>query len=543
MAACEDSTPAPPAWAASSDSGVIAAGAAEAVSSGAVVLEEGGNAADAAVTTILALTVTDHGYCSIGGEVPLLFYEQKTGLVTALSGQGGAPLSLEAIAWYLEHGIPVVDDIRMAPVPAVIDLCVTTLQMFGTISLERAIEPSRELLTASREPWSANLGRTFERLVAAERHASGTREEKLQAASDFFYARSGCSDDIGHELAEDYRRLGGFLGLADLAAHTTKVETPVSATYRGFRVYKCGPWTQGPMLLQALRLLEGLDVRGLGYMTADYIHVVIEVIKLAMADRDTYYGDPDFVDVPLDRLLSDAYTAMRRRLVDPKRASQEVRPGDVYGMNPTMAGGVIRPAPPGTTTCVVADRFGNVVSATPSANVDRASDGGQTGVTYGNRLTSFNTAPGHPNRIEPGKRPRITLTPTLVLNDSAAIAAISVAGGDMQDQISLAMLLGWIDFGVTPERAVTTPRFVTSHHQYSFDPAPDRASTYRDAGAVRVSYAIPESVRSELAARGHTVHALKRPIGAPVMLCIDPKSGAMMAAGDPAAGRNAVGVS
>ena len=182
-------------------------------------------------------------------------------------------------------------------------------------------------------------------------------------------------------------------------------------------------------------MLEGFDLKAMGQFSADYIHVVAEAIKLAMADRDAHYGDPEFTDVPLQALLSDAYTEIRRPLIDMQKASLDARPGDPHGMQPLKGPGVFRPGVGGTTTCVVADRWGNVVSATPSANVPQEPrDGGRAGVTFGNRLRSLNTTPGHPNCIEPGKRPRITLTPTLVLKDGKPIMAISVAGGDLQVQ-------------------------------------------------------------------------------------------------------------
>jgi len=218
----------------------------------------------------------------------------------------------------------------------------------------------------------------------------------------------------------------------------------------------------------------------MGRFSTDYIHVVAEAIKLAMADRDEYYGDPAFVDVPLETLLSDAYTEIRRPLISMQLASMEVRSGDPHGMKPLKGSGVFLPGVGGTTTCVVADRWGNVIAATPSANVPQEPrDGGRAGVTYGNRLRSLNTTPGHPNCIKPGKRPRITLTPTLVLKDDHPIMAISVAGGDLQDQVTLSLLLDVIEFDMRPEFAVTAPRFATDHHQDSFDPNPYRIATFK----------------------------------------------------------------
>jgi len=277
--------------------------------------------------------------------------------------------------------------------------------------------------------------------------------------------------------------------------------------------------------------------------SADYIHLVTESIKLAMADRDLYYGDPEFVDVPLPALLSDTYTEIRRLLIDPGRASQEARPGDPYGMKPLLDTGVFRPGIGGTTTCVVADRWGNVVSATPSANVPKEPrDGGKAGVTYSNRLRSLNTTPDHPNCIQPGKRPRITLTPTLVLKNGKPILAISVAGGDLQDQVTLNLLLDFIEFGLLPKNAVTAPRFATAHHQDSFDPNPDRVKTFKEAGSLTISENINKNTQKELKRRGHKLTMTAAPIGAPVMLYIDQDNGENYAAGDPESHRHAAGL-
>ena len=199
-----------------------------------------------------------------------------------------------------------------------------------------------------------------------------------------------------------------------------------------------------------------------------------------------------------------------------------------------------RPGVGGTTTCVIADREGMVISATPSANVYHQGGSGTTGVSYGNRLRSLNTTPGHPNCIEAGKRPRITLTPTLVLKDNKPVLAISVAGGDLQDQTALNLLLDYIEFGMSPAAAVVAPRFATNHHQDSFDPNPNREQTFKQAGSLTISEAVDQSVRDELAQRGHTITAKDGPIGTPVMLWIDGDT--YHAAGDPKARRHAAGL-
>ncbi len=528
-------------WKAESRTGVVAAGDAKSVAAGIEILEAGGNAADSAAATILALNVTDHGQCSIGGEVPLLIYDVEKQEVKSLSGQGRAPLSQDAIDWYMENGIPNYD-VKMAPVPSVVDLCTTTLIQYGTMTYEDIVAPTLALLDAGNAEWHPKLAITLRKMVEEERKTSGSRKEKVQAASNRFYGRNDICSDIADELEAFYIENDGFLRKNDLAAHFTPIEDPVTIEYQGYTVCKCGPWTQGPYLCQALRLLEGFDLKAMGQFSVEYVHVVTEALKLAMADRDEYYADPDFVDVPMDALLSDPYTEIRRPLIDMNNASLKAQPGDVENMKPLKAEGVFRPSIGGTTTCVVADRWGNVVAATPSANVYHAGGTGTTGVSYGNRLRSLNTTPGHPNCIEPGKRPRITLTPTLVLKDGAPILAISVAGGDLQDQVTMNLLLNFVEFGMQPEAAVTAPRFATAHHQDSFDPNPFREQAFKEAGSLTINDSISPETQKELVKRGHKVHAQSNPIGVPVMLSIDQDSGKFYAAGDPAAGRHAAGL-
>lgn len=528
-------------WKAVSKTGVVAAGGAKAVAAGIEILDAGGNAADAAAATIFALNVTDHGACSIGGEVPLLIYDAAKQEVKSLSGQGRAPLSQAAIDWYMENGIPNYD-IKMAPVPSVVDLCTTTLKLYGTMTFAEIVAPTLVLLDAGKVDWHSDLAVTLRQMVEEEQKTSGSREQKVQAASDRFYGRNGANSDIADELETFYIENGGFLRRNDLAAHITLIENPITVDYRGYTVCKCGTWTQGPYLCQALRLLEGFDLKSIGHLSADYVHVVTEALKLAMADRDAYYADPEFVDVPMSALLSDDYTEIRRTLIDMKIASNEARPGDVENMKPIKENGLFRPGVGGTTTCVIADRWGNVVAATPSANVYHAGGTGTIGVSYGNRLRSLNTTPGHPNCIKPGKRPRITLTPTLILKDGKPILAISVAGGDLQDQATMNLLLNFVESDMKPEQAVTAPRFATAHHEDSFDPNPNREQTFKGPGSLTINDSVSKNVREELARRGHQVKVHGGAIAAPSMLYVDKDNGMFYAAGDPAAGRHAAGL-
>ncbi len=525
-------------WHASGKNGVVAAGHADSVAAGVSILDAGGRAADAAAATILALAVTDYGSFAIGGEVPVLVFDANTKQVKTLSGVGVAPLDPAAIEWFYKNGIPATGSMKAAPTPGAVDLVVTLLKLYGTISFEKAVAPTLALLDKGTAKWHPDLAVTLRKLVDAERNASGTREDKLTAARDRFY-----TGDVADELEAWYIATGAFLRKPDLAAQTTLVEDPVTIEYRGYTVCKCGPWTQGPVLCQNLRLLEGFDLHAMQHLSADYIHVLTEAMKLGYADRDEYYADPRFSSVPMTELLSDGYTNIRRPLIDLQHASMDRRPGDPLKMQPLRTDAV-----PGnetekipkqdTTTCVVADRWGNVIAATPSCNM-LTNTPGLSGVNTGNRVRSMNTAPGHPNHVEAGKRPRVTLTPTMVLKKGLPVIAISVAGGDVQDQTTLNVLLNHIEFGMSPQQAVTVPRFYMNHHQDSFNPNPDRNAAFVGRGELKVNQETPDAVRKNLSDRGHLLGIVDTPIAHPVMIVIDHQTGLMHAAGDPKANRHA----
>jgi gamma-glutamyltranspeptidase/glutathione hydrolase len=264
---------------------------------------------DAAAATILALSVTDHTQFCFGSEVPILVYDAKTGAVHAVSGMGHAP-ALATVEHFEKRGRIPTSGIESAAVPASLDAVLVLLDRWGTRSFEEAVAPTLKLLDEDSSGWRANLARTLRRLVEAEKGCGGDRSKKLRAVSDHFYR-----GPVAQEIEAWSKSAGGLLRAADLAAHETRVEAPVSVEYRGSTIYKCGPWTQGPWLLQALRLLEGFDLARMGHNSADAIHVTSEAIKLAMADRDVHYGDPRVVEVPLEKLLSKEYAELRRPLI------------------------------------------------------------------------------------------------------------------------------------------------------------------------------------------------------------------------------------
>jgi len=525
---------------ASGSQGVVVSGKPAATAAGIRILKQGGNAADAGAATLLALSVTYVGAFCVGGEIPILVYSADQKSVKLLEGQGEAPRDPKAIAWYMQHGIPD-GDVKAAAVPGTIGAIVTLLKLYGTKSFEEVVQPTLAILDAGGPSWyidtgsekrietgvnwQADMAVTFRKLVESEKAAKGTRQQKLEAVSDRFYR-----GDIAEALEAWYIEKGGFLRKADLAAHKTPVVDPLKTTYRGYTVYKAGPLTQGPYLSQTFRLLEGFDLKKMGLNSADYIHTVIEAEKLALADRDEYYGDPHFVKVPIAQLLSDQYTKMRRELIDPKKASLELRPGDPYNMKPTKPPTITGPWHGGTTVMCVTDKFGNVIAATPSGLSSTAGVAGRTGIIHGSRLSSLNTFAGTPNVIQPGKRPRITLSPTLLFHGNDPVMAISVAGGDQQDQAAIQVILNYVEFGMSPEEAFKTPRFSTAHFISSF--GQDRA----ELGSLSVPSTLPEQIQAELRARGHVVTVSRGGVGGVALIGIEPKTKQATAVG-PAAGK------
>ncbi len=517
------------AWNASGRRGAVAAGTRAASDAGLETLRAGGNAVDAAVACLLTLSVTDSNNFCFGGEVPILIYDAHRKVVEVIAGQGTAPRLATLEYFQSKGGIPS-SGLEPAAVPAALDACLTALDRSGTMTFAQVARPMQQALAAGKQPWHADLARTIQRLIEAERQSPNDRRRGLRLVADCFYR-----GPIAHEIDAWCREHGGLIRYADLATHTTRVEDPVSVDYRGHTVYKCGPWTQGPFMLQTLRLLEGFDLKSLGHNSPDYIHTTVEAMKLALADRDVYYADPLFADVPLDPLLSADYASVRRPLISPDRASLTLQPGDPGKNLPSLdrhtASAGTAAATRDTTTCLTADRWGNVVAATPSGWGGVVA--GPTGVWLGTRLQSFNTVKGSPNQIEPGKRPRITLTPTLVMKDGKPVLAISVAGGDLQDQVSIQLLLNALDFGMTPGQSVTAPRFSTAHHINSFRQTPPilgNLTLYKDVG--------PDTL-SALAARGHHLSPVQGPLGHPCVLAINPMTGTIRAAGDPQAHRHA----
>ena len=332
-----------------------------------------------------------------------------------------------------------------------------------------------------------------------------------------------------------------------MAKFRAEIDQPTRVSYRGYEVYKVGFWAQGPAMLEALNLLEGYDLKKLGHNKPDYIHTLTEAIKLAFADRDRWYGDPRFVKVPGAELLSKDYAEMRRALIDPQTASLEQRPGDPLNKKPLAQ--LISHAATGPTevpeaerahdtTCVnVIDAQGNVFSATPSGAWLPSFVAGDTGIPISSRMQSFLLVPNHPNELKPGKRPRITLSPTLVLKDGQPFAALSTPGGDNQDQALLQVLLNIIEFGMNPQEAVEAARFETQHFVSSF------ADHKFNPGSLSIEKRFGEQIIEDLKKRGHKleVNADFSPSSAPTIVIFDPRSRVIQAGADVRRGRYAIG--
>jgi gamma-glutamyltranspeptidase/glutathione hydrolase len=529
--------------------GVLASGHYLAARAGQLMFDRGGNAIDAAVASGFALNLLKPHLNGLGGEVPILIYTPKEGKVVSISGQGFTAKAA-TVDWFNENKIDIIpgDGFLPACVPAMFGSWAFALMRFGTLTLADVMGPAVDLAesgfpvypglhralagltTRFREEWPSSAevylpgdkvpavgelhknpdwAATLKKAAEVEtREKKRGREDAIQAAIDWWYKGEVAEKIVDFMQKTEIKDASGkkhkgLLTTDDFAAWKPKLEEPVTIDYHGLSVYKCGPWTQGPVFLQQLRLLEGYDLPKLGHNTASYIHTVIEASKLAFADREKYYGDPDFVDVPLKLLLSKDYAAERRDLIDPKKASLEMRPGrgpksepeDVKGKPETFRGDT-------THTCA-ADAKGNLLAATCSGGwIPSSPVAPGLGFPMGTRGQMFRLDPHEAGVIAPRKRPRTTLTPSLVLKDGKPYMVFGTPGGDQQDQWTLQFFLNYVDFGMNLQEAIDAPVFHSTHFPSSFYP--------RDAhaGEMVAEDRIAEATRKELEARGHKVKAV-----------------------------------
>jgi gamma-glutamyltranspeptidase/glutathione hydrolase len=533
------------------------------------VLRAGGNAFDAIVAGQAVLGVVQPNMNGMGSDAVLLVYDAKAKKVWSINAEGTAP-RLATIDWYKKNKdgkIPVNDSLLSGTVPGVVDAWYILLSRWGTKTFGELLTPAIEMAEKGmpvtrafnsaallkwpssaavyRPPdgnrWNDNevfknpdLARTFRRLVEAETSAGGNREAGLKAARDRFY-----KGDIAREIAKFSEENGGLFRYEDFASYTAKVEEPVSTTYRGYTVYKNASASQGPAELFALNILEGFDLKKMGHNSADYIHTSVEALKLAMADRDTYLGDMDFIKIPYGGLLSKEYAAARRKLIDPAKSSLDFRPGDVTPFMPSwptdtrprdvnMRGNADHEGD--TSYIATVDRERNMISFTPSLH---SAFGTKIviaglGFIFNCRGDYYSLVPGHANALEPGKRPRSTLQGTLVMKDGKPYLVTGSPGADDQIMRTMQTLLNMIDFGMNMQQAIEAARWSTR----SFPASPFPHTMY--PGDLALEGRIPDAVKTELEKRGHKV-TMRGPwsLNDSAGIVIDPVTGTVSAAADP----------
>ena len=559
------------------------------------MLLKGGNAFDAGVAALLAGGVVEQDLYSLGGEGLVLVYPVSEKKVTSIVGQGWAPHAVD-VDWYLSrHKTLKGEGLDPAVVPGAIHAALTILDRWGTMSFEevaapairyaehgfpmrsstaRAIErelPFFEHWPANRQYWLKADGslykagetirfpstaRTLHRMVDAERAAKTRgRSAGIAAARDRFY-----KGDIAHDMVAFLQQHDAPFDASDFAEYYARIEEPAKTTYRGYTIYKHGFGSQGPMLLQTLNILEQFDLKEMGYGSADYLHTIVEAMKLAYADRDTYYADPAFVQVPAEGLLSKAYARQRAGLIDPRRASTSFVAGDplpfdsrvktwtywkanehlsaatgpddaaAFASRGLDSAGVSKD----TTHISVIDKDGNLFDATPSGGwIPGAVILGDTGIGMSIRGEQFWLDKTRANQLRPRARPRYTLTPSLVFEGDRPLMALGTPGGDNQEQTILQAFLSVVEFHddwyPNLHAAFERPRVQTLHFFGSFWPhAPG-------FNKLNVEATIPDAVYDELRARGHDVSRLPAfgMSGCATAVMIDPATGNRFAAGDP----------
>jgi gamma-glutamyltranspeptidase/glutathione hydrolase len=499
------------------------------------ILERGGNAFDAAAAAGFTLQIIEPHLVGPGGEVPIILKKHDSPAPVVICGQGPYPAAA-TLDRFARLGVGQVPGTGLLPavVPGAFDAWMLLLRDFGTLQLDDVLAPAigyaeggfpvlprvassilaaRELFTAewptSAAVWLPHgevprprallctpaIAATYRRILAEAAAAGGDRDAQIEKARDAFY-RGFVAEAVDRfyrssELMDSTgRRNGGLLAADDLARYRARIEPTVSRRYLGLDVHKTAPWAQGPVLLQALALLEGFDLDVMEPAGERFAHTLVECLKLGYADREVFYGDPDVVDVPLATLLSDDYAAVRRKLIG-EDASALMRPGDLPGAAERMArvlamAGAETPAGIGngeptfaplpvewgdTVHIDVVDRFGNMLSATPSGGWLQSSPVvPELGFSITTRGQMGWLEPGHPSTVRPGARPRTTLTPTLITRDGEAFLAMGTPGGDQQDQWTLAVLLRHLHRGLDLQTAIDMPLFTSRHFPQSFYP-------------------------------------------------------------------------
>jgi gamma-glutamyltranspeptidase/glutathione hydrolase len=538
------------------------------------ILRAGGNAFDAAVAGQAVLSVVDAALNGVGGDAMILLYDARSKKVVSVNATGKAP-QLATIQWYKENQggkIPDSDGLLSATVSGVVDAWYILLDRWGTMTFGEVLAPAIELAEqgfpigdrlaswiadsdklrkypTSRAVYypegrapapneifkSPDLAETLKKLVGVEReNRHKGRRQALRDARDRFY-----KGDIAQVMARFSEENGGLLRYDDFASYEAQVEEPVSTVYRGYQLFKNPSNNQGPAELIALNLLEDYDLKAFGHNSPEYIHTCVEAVKLAFADRDKYFGDVDFVPIPFKGLLSKDYARARRRQIDPAKASLEFRPGVAEDFIPG-AKPVVRPLDinfaeegnhDGDTSYVcVVDKDRNMVSFTPSLHA-RFGTGvvmDKLGFILNCRGDYFSLVPGHANALEPGRRPRTTLTSTLILKDGKPAMVMGSPGGDDQCQRTLQTFLNMVEFDMDVQQAIEAPRWSTR----SFPSSTFPHTMY--PGDLSLETRIPRTVWEVLRQKGHKMKdAGPWSLGLNAAIVIDPANGVLSAGADP----------
>jgi gamma-glutamyltranspeptidase/glutathione hydrolase len=532
-----------------------------AAQAGAMIFNKGGNAVDAACA-MLAATCTMWDVLSWGGETQALIYNPKTGKVIGINAMGVAPTGATA-TFFKNKGMkyPPQYGPLAATTPGTPGGICTMLAEYGTMSLKEVLAPAMQLaegypidgqtansIERNKErikewPYSkavflthagqereapeageifkqADLYQTLQKMVDAEQEAlkkGQHRKEAIYAANNRFY-----TGDIAQEFVRGSKEQGGLITMDDLAKWKVIQEEPMKVNYKGIDVYKLSQWTQGPMMLQSLNILENYDLKSMGYNSARYIHTLYQTMNLTFADRDFYYGDPYFSpEEPIKGLLSKEYAKQRAKLINPLKNDQKVGPGNPYPFegkanpyadklnksisysNLNVDEKYLEQLRLGTTTVEAADKEGWVVSITPSGGWLPATIAGKTGVGMSQRMQSFvlDDSLNPFNVVEPGKRPRVTLTPTMALKNGKPFVSFAVQGGDTQEQNLLQFFLNMVEFGMTVQEATEAANFNTNQLFLSLG-GEDRKPK---PGSILLNAATPEWIRNELRKMGYTM--------------------------------------
>jgi len=499
-------------------------------------LDAGGNAVDAGVTASMALAVLQPDVVSFAGVAPTLIYTKQDRRVTSLEGLGYWPAATDTDLLRQIGGKAIPEGILQQIVPAAPATHIEALRRFGTFSFEQAATPAYELAKEGFSVYPAlhdvleqhaadidrypenssifrpggitpsvgsllkqpDLANTIWKMIEAERKQPGGREKKLRAAHDCFY-----KGPIADTIAEYHRENGGFMSKDDLAGFEVPVARSIHCNYHTMQIHSCDVWCQGIVLLESLKFLEGIDLSKFQHNEPQYLHLIAQVLELAFADREAYVGDPKFMDVPTDELLSDTYAAQQRKRLRPSQAFIRPEPGMVskerrVSVQAQIGAGAV-PPPPDTIYACVVDAHGNAYSATPSDTMYNTPIVPGTGLAISARGMQSRLQDGHPCSVAPGKRPRLTPTPAIALEGGDVRLVWGTPGGDIQCQAMLQVLLNIVQFDMTVQRAIESPRIGTYGYPSSFPP------NHVLPGRLCIESRIPESTVQVLQKFGYDI--------------------------------------